>query len=203
MERSGRQERDILARMPDEKPPDDELERAIKRYIAVGASEGATAAARRITQAINVSLGEVTTALQGIGSETPQDVTGTFAVALPRLSLSFSGTSQITAGAAVQGIGRTRGSAVALSGSGTVTVGVTREDAAAAVDQIRSIGEADVERLVAIPPAKWSRSQQICVAVLILIDAYLALPPAVQQGLLEGANLLQGIAAIVTLLSKS
>jgi len=167
--------------------PDDESARAIKQYITAGAAEGARAAAQRLLQVVSVSLDEVATTLQTLGAETsPQTITGA-------ATLSGSGTLTASAGLAT-------GAGAAWSGIGTLTV--SRAEVTAAVDKIRAVREPDVEALITRPSAKWSRQQVIIVAVLLMMDVFLILPPATQQLLVSEANFLAGIQAIVSLLSR-
>lgn len=172
--------------------PDDEFEPAVKRYIAAGATEGARAAAQRLVQAVNVSLDEVATALQMLGAEASSRAVIGNSTITAAAALSGSGTLLVSAGVAT-------GTGAALSGSAT---SVSRAEVTAAFDEIHAIREPDVETLVAHPPAKWSRRQVITVAVLLIVDVFLLLPPATQQYLLNEATLLVGIQAVVTLLSK-
>jgi hypothetical protein len=155
--------------------------------------EGAAARARRLIEGINVQLEEVTTALDTLGQSTsPQAVTATGTFSLAPMGLAGRGSmTHLQQG----------GGAAMLSGAGTLSV--SRVDVATAVNELRVISEPDVDKLATRAPATWSKQQLILVAVLVIIDVYLILPPTAQQHLLIGANLLQGVEAIVALLLRS
>jgi hypothetical protein len=175
--------------MPEDpaEPPRDEFERAIRDYIVAGAHEGAMAATRRLMERAQVQLSEVIDTLTALGTK---DVTGTGSFGLPAMRATSGGT--------VVQLPTARVAVTAFP----LTVTVSQHEVTAAFEEARSIGESEVEKLSAQRPVKWSRQQLLCVALLVIFDAYLALPSETRQYLMDWGTLIQAVAAVIDLLCR-
>jgi hypothetical protein len=172
--------------------PNDEFERAIKKYIAAGAAGGATAAARRLLDAVNLQLDDVTTALQALVTEAPiQAISANGSFSLPAVSTAGSGSVSVTGKTATVTV-------VAPPG----TVKVSAGDLATIIDELDTTHQPDVDRLASRPPAEWSRQELIWAALVVVIAVYIALPSGAQAYLVDMASLLQGIDAVIALLLR-
>ena len=184
----------ILTRMPDKPgesaaPTGDEIQQAIRDYIAAAAAEGARAAARRLMDAVQVPLDEVLGTLAQLG---PKDVAARGPVGLA--SMGVAGNGVVVYGETAR--------AVASASAGAVIVTVSPQEVSTAINEISTIGETQVNKLSGRLPLKWSRRETIFVAVLFIFDVYLLLPSGTREYLLEFGNLIQAVAAIIELLGK-
>lgn len=177
--------------MPDDATqPDDELAQAIKRAILAGAAEGAESTARRIAAAASTGLDEVTAVLKALAAGTlPPPVTVT----------AYAGLASARAVAGIAQVTEKSGGAIAgLHGAGTL--GITRADVAAAADELRVIGQPDVENLAGQPPVKWSKQELVVNSLFLLAVVYWLLPSSARPVLTDIASLVQGVDAVVSLL---
>ena len=184
----------ILTRMPDKpgesaSPTGDEIQQAIRDYIAAAAAEGARAAARGLMDAVQVPLDEVLGTLAQLG---PKDVAARGPVGLA--SMGVAGNGVVVYGETAR--------AVASASAGAVIVTVSPQEVSTAINEISTIGETQVNKLSGRLPLKWSRRETIFVAVLFIFDVYLLLPSGTREYLLEFGNLIQAVAAIIELLGK-
>jgi hypothetical protein len=123
--------------------------------------------------------------------------------------------------AAIQKLGQW-GPAVALSGEGTLTVGVpaavavatapaptvlvTSADAGAATEGLEVVRQIDVNELSEQASrgglARLTANQRILVAVILIAAVFPALPPEAQKVILEDTGLASAIAAVLVLLKR-
>jgi hypothetical protein len=165
-----------------------ELEQ-LKQYVASTWEEGATPAAQRISEALNISLDDVLAAIQKLGPWIP--------------AAALSGVGTLT-------VGGSWGPAAALSGEGTLTVGapvlVAIADAGAATDSLEVIRQIDVDELGEQASrgglARLSANQRTFVAVILIAAVFLALPPEARQAILDDALFAAAIAAVLGLLKR-
>lgn len=163
--------------MPDEVTPDESAERTVKQYIANAAGEGAMAAARRLSDAIGVSLAEVLRAVQEAG-------TGTVTIA---------------------GLGSIGSILTVMPPAGTVVV--SDADTGAATDRVEVIRQVDVDELSAqpgrpSPAAALPVNQLILIAIVMIAAVFPVLPPDVQKALMDDATLTAALAAVLGLLKR-
>jgi hypothetical protein len=168
-------------------PTGDEFEQAVRDYIVAGAAQGAIAATRRLMETAQVQLSEVLDTLTALA---PKDVTGTGTFGLAAMGATSSGT--------VVHLPTARVTVTAFP----LTASVSQQEVSAAFEEVRTIGEFEVEKLSASPPVKWSRQQLLCIALLVIFDVYLLLPPETQQYFLAAGTLIQAVSAVMDLLGR-
>jgi hypothetical protein len=173
--------------MPDKAGrPEDELTEAIKKAIAAGAAAGAEETARRIAAAAATGLDEVKAVLRELAVPTaPLAVTVTGSFSLASMAVA----------------GRVHVAAAALSGQGTLSVGIA--DLATAVEELRVIRQPDVDKLAERPPVSWSKQELVVNSLFLVAVTYWFLSPAEQQYLVNTANLVSAVVAIVALLKNT
>jgi hypothetical protein len=159
-----------------------ELEQ-LKQYVASTWGEGATPAAQRISEALNIGLDEVLAAIQKLG---PWD---------PAAALSGEGT--LTIGAPAVRVTATVHEATVL---------VTSADVSAATESLEVVRQIDVDELSEQASrgglARLSANQRILVAVILITAVFQALPPEARQAILDNAGLAAAIAAVLVLLQR-
>jgi hypothetical protein len=159
---------------------DDPAELPIREYIARGAAEGALAAARRLTEAIGVSLNDVLWALQDIDP-----------------------TAKTASASLVIGVTMTAQANVVVHGpTGVISVSAPAGEAGTTVEDLQAVRPAEVDRLSRsrFTLATLSLRNRLLAAVVLITAVYPFLPPEVQKYLLEEVGLAAAIAQIFSLL---
>ena len=154
----------------------------LKQYIASAWGEGAMPAAQRISEALNIRLDEVVTAIQNLGPW------------VPAATLSGEGTL------AVAGV-----AAATATASGALVLATPR-DVGAATESLEVVRQIDADELSEQASrgglARLSANQRILVAVILIAGIFQALPPEARQAILEDAGLAAAIAAVMALLKR-
>jgi hypothetical protein len=180
--------------------PDDELTQAIRNAILAGAAEGAESTARRIAAAASTGLDEIKAVLQTLAAGTVQPVTISGSASLSSMAVA----GRVHTAAAALTVPVTMGAAVSGAASAGlivhVTMGVGAADVAAAADELRVIGQPDVENLAGPLPAGWTKQELVLNSLFLVAVAYWLLPPAEQQYLANMAILVAAVAAVAALL---
>jgi hypothetical protein len=155
----------------------------LKQYVASTEGEGVMLAAQRISEALNVGLGEVVAAIQNLGPWSP--------------AAALAGEGSLTIGAPV---------AAATATAPGATVLVSDADVGAAAENIEVVRRIDADELSAQASrgglARLSANQRILVAVILITAIFPALPPEARQAILEDAGLAAAIAAVLALLKR-
>ncbi|MGO9293675.1 MAG: hypothetical protein ACLP52_07310 [Streptosporangiaceae bacterium] len=152
--------------------PDDPVERTVRQYIAHGASEGAMAAAQRISEAVGIGLDEVLAAVQKAGA-------------------TLAGEGSLTIGATVT----TPAGVVIVSAdtaAATDGLGVVRR-----VDVDHLSAQASPSGL-----ARLSANQWILLAVILIAAIFPVLTPDAQKAILDDATLAAAVTVVLGLLKR-
>jgi hypothetical protein len=157
--------------------------------------------AQRISEALNVGLDEVLTAIQKLGPWGPVATLageGTLTIGAPWVpAATLTGRGTLTIGAPA---------AVATATAPGPTVLVTDADVVAATESLEVVRQVDAAELSEQAPrgglAKLSANQRILVAVILIAAVFPALPPEARQHILEDTNLAAAITAVLVLLKR-
>jgi hypothetical protein len=82
-----------------------------------------------------------------------------------------------------------------------VTMGVGAADVASAADELRVIRQPDVGKLAGRPPVGWTRQELILNSLFLVIVVYWMLPASARPALTDIASMVQGVDAVMSLLS--
>lgn len=189
--------------------PDDGLTaQKIREAILAGAAEGAAERVRQIIADATAGLDEVTAVLKALAADSLPPSANVAAHVGPASATAIADTPQVIVksggaiaslrGEGTLGISRANVAAVALSGEGALGIGPA--DVAAAVDELRAVGQPDIEKLAGRPPVQWSKQELALNSLFLVAVAYWLLPPAEQQYLVGMAGLVQAVVAVVALL---
>jgi hypothetical protein len=159
-----------------------ELEQ-LKQYIANTWWRGATPAAQRISEALNIGLDEVLAAIQKLGPWGP--------------AVALAGEGTLMIGAPTAG---------AAAGAPRAAVLVTDADVGAATESLEVVRQIDADELSERASrdglARLSTSQRILVAAILIAAVLPALPPEARQAIMEYAGLMAAITAVLPLLKR-